>query len=353
MQAYRLERCQSAPRLTEAAVPEPGPGQVRIRVAGCGLCHSDLTMTQMPPEMANALGWQVPFTLGHETAGWVDAWGPGAADATPGGRGWRQGDAVAVASPASCGTCRWCRRGQENACAAAMVGRGYGADGGLAEYLVVDDPGRALVSIGALAPEHAGPLTDAGATSYHAVRRVLPHLDSDSSVVVIGVGGLGGFVVQILAASTGARIVAVDVDRTRLEQASALGAQVGVEGVDDDTRSAVAGVLGSDPVDAVIDLVGTDATLAFAAGVLAPGGAWAVVGAGGGTLRRPWFGGLPRDAEVFTFQGSDLADLRDVVQLAADGRVVLQAVPYALAEVVDAYERLEHGSLTGRAVVSP
>lgn len=353
MQAFRIERCLARPRLVEVAVPEPGPGQVRIRVAGCGLCHSDLTMAQMPVEMADALGWQVPFTLGHETAGWVDAVGPGVGDGSPRGHRWRPGDAVAVASPASCGRCRWCRRGQENACRSGAVGRGYGADGGLAEYVLVDDPDRALVPLGALAPERAGPLTDAGATSYHAVRRVLPHLDGGSSVVVIGVGGLGGFAVQILAALSDARIVAVDVDRARLDRARALGAHLGVEGVDEATRASVAEALGSDPVDGVIDLVGTDATLGFGADVLAPGGAWAVVGAGGGTLRRPWFGGLPRDAEVFTFQGSDLADLRDVVQLAADGRVTVHVETFALDDADDAYERLARGALQGRAVVCP
>ena len=346
MRAYRIEQWQVPARLVEVPVPEPGPGQVRVRVGGCGLCHSDLAMGQLDASLGAAIGWRVPFTLGHETAGWIDALGPGAG-------GCAEGDPVALVSPSSCGICRWCQRGQENACPNGLVGRGYGVDGGLAEYVLVGDPDRTLLPMAKLDPRVAGPLVDAGATSHHAVQRVLPHLDGDSTAVVIGVGGLGGFVVQLLRALSGARVVAVDSSKPRRDAARAYGANEVMDGVDDNSRSRFKAIVGSDPVDAVVDLVGSDSTIAFATSILASGGALALVGAAGGALQRPWYGTLPRDGEVFTFQGSDLADARAVIALADEGRIVTEVELFSLDRVREAYVALEQGTLRGRAVVQP
>jgi alcohol dehydrogenase, propanol-preferring len=169
MRAYRLTGWGDPPRLDDLERPEPDRGQVLVQVGACGLCHSDLSMMAMPREVGDALGWEVPFTLGHETAGWVAACGDGVTGAAV-------GDPVALASPASCGTCRWCRIGRENRCAATLVGRGYGRDGGLADHVLVDDV-RGLLPIGSLDPIEAAPLTDAGATAHHAVASILPALE--------------------------------------------------------------------------------------------------------------------------------------------------------------------------------
>lgn len=347
MRAFRIEGWQQQPRLTEAPVPEPGPGQVRLRVAGCGLCHSDVAMSAMPAELGEALGWRAPFTLGHETAGWIDALGPGVA-----GSGWQEGDGVALASPASCGTCRFCRRGQENACPHGLVGRGYGRDGGLADLVLVDDV-RSLLPLGELDPAVAGPLTDAGATSFHAVRRLLPRLRPEGAAVVLGVGGLGAYVVQFLRALTTCRVVAVDPNPVRRALALDLGAHDALDGVHEGSEAELRSLLGADGADGVVDLVGTDDTLAVATAVLGTGGGLALVGAAGGRLQRPWYGSLPRDGEVFTFQGSDLADARDALALAAQGRIRVDVDPYALDDVAAAYAALEAGTLSGRAVVRP
>lgn len=343
--AYRMTAWERPPELVEVAVPEPGPGQVLVRVAGCGLCHSDVAMMGMPESVGRALGWQIPFTLGHESAGWVHAVGEGVTSVAV-------GDAVAVASPASCGACRWCLEGRENTCANGLAGRGYGRDGGLADLLVVDDV-RALLPIGPLDPVLAGPLTDAGATSHHAVRRVLPRLRDDGTVVVLGVGGLGGFMVQILRASSPARIVAVDPDPARRDLAVRYGADEVVDGVQEGTGRALQDLLGPDGADAVLDVVGIDATIACGMGALGPGGVFGLVGAAGGTLRKPWYGTLPRDGELFTFQGSDLADARAVLDLAASGRITVDVVPFSLEDVADAYAALDAGGLAGRIVVRP
>jgi propanol-preferring alcohol dehydrogenase len=343
--AYRMTAWEQPPALVEVADPSAGPCQVVVRVAGCGLCHSDLAMMAMPGSVGEALGWQIPFTLGHESAGWVHEVGDGV-------RGLAVGDAVAVASPSSCGACRWCLAGQEATCPNGRAGRGYGRDGGLADLLLVDDV-RALLPIGELDPVLAAPLTDAGATSHHAVRRAQPRVRDDGAVVVIGVGGLGGFVVQILRALTPARIVAVDPDPQRREVARRGGADEVLDGVGEGTGRALAALLGPDGADAVIDVVGTDETIATGMRVLAPGGAFGLVGAAGATLRRPWYGSLPRDGEVFTFQGSDLADARAVLDLAAEGRIAVDVVPYRLDQAADAYAALEAGGLPGRIVVQP
>ncbi|CAN5408589.1 NAD(P)-dependent alcohol dehydrogenase [soil metagenome] len=346
MRAYRITGWQQPPELVEVPRPDPGPGQVRVRVAGCGLCHSDIAMGQLPAPMGEAIGWSVPFTLGHETAGWVDAIGPGVA-------GLAVGQAVALASPSSCGRCRWCRRGSENACPNGLVGRGYGRDGGLADHVLVEDAERVLFPLGLLDPAIAGPLTDAGATSHHAVGRVLPRLHGDGAAVVIGVGGLGAYVVQLLVALSDAPVFAVDPNPARRALAAGFGAHHVLDGVGPSTGVELRDLLGATPVDAVIDLVGTDETIALGSALVAPGGALAIVGAAGGTLRRSWYGSLPRDGEVFTFQGSDLADARAVIALAAAGRLQVDVDPYRLDDVATAYAALEAGTLGGRAVIRP
>lgn len=345
MSAYRLLGWGDAPQLVEVEVPRPGPGEVVVAVEACGLCHSDLAMMAMPQTVGDQLGWAMPFTLGHESAGVVAAVGAGV-------RAVREGDRVALASPTSCGACRHCADGHESACDQGMVGRGYGRDGSLAEQVLVASA-RDLFPIGELPAAVAAPLTDAGATSFHAVARVLARLPDDGTAVVIGVGGLGAFVVQILRACSPARVVAIDQDPVRREVARALGAHEVLEGVDAGTPGALRGLLGREGANVAIDLVGTDETIACGLGSLAARGSFGLVGAAGGTLRRPWYGTLPRDGEAFTFQGSDRADAHGVLELARDGRLRVDVVPYALADVDAAYQALHTGGLAGRVVVAP
>jgi len=336
MPAYRITAWELPPSLVEVPVPVPAAGQVLVRVGACGLCHSDQSMMAMPASVGESLGWSIPFTLGHEAAGWVAAVGPGVS-------GIEVSAPVAVSSPSWCGSCRWCRAGRENACPAGLVGRGYGRDGSLAHYVLVDDV-RALYPLGGLDPVDAAPLTDAGATSHHAVARVLPRLPDDGTAAVIGVGGLGGFVVQLLRALSPATVVAVDPDPVRRDVAGRYGANSVLSTVDD---------LGRNAVDVVVDLVGSDETIARGLRSLRAGGAFGLVGAAGGTLRRPWYGSLPRDGEVFTFQNSDRADTEAVLALAEAGEITVDTVRFGLDQVSDAYAALDAGSLAGRVVVEP
>jgi propanol-preferring alcohol dehydrogenase len=345
MMAYRLVAWERPPEPVEVEVPRPGPGEVLVRVAGNGLCHSDITMGQIPAAVGAALGWQMPFTLGHEIGGWVDELGAGVT-------GLDTGEPVALVSPSSCGACSWCVRGQDSACPHGAVGRGYGRDGGLASYVLVDST-RAVIKLDALDPMVAGPLTDAGATSYHAVRRVLPKLVPGSTAVVIGEGGLGSFAVQFLATLSPARIVAVDINPARGEVAREMGAHDVLAGVDDSTPQQLRELTRGEGAEAVLDFVGVDATMTAGLASVRKAGAFALVGAGGGTFPRPWFGGLPNEADIFCFQGSSISDARDVLALAAAGLVRSEIDVFPFGRVQEAYERLDAGRLRGRAVVTP
>jgi propanol-preferring alcohol dehydrogenase len=338
MRAYRMTDWATPPRAVEVAVPTPGPGQLLVRVAGCGLCRSDLAMRKLPRAIGERLGWTMPYTLGHETAGWIAGTGAGLAGVA-GVAGLAEGDPVALVSAASCGTCWYCVRGLDNSCPGGVVGRGYGRDGGLADYVLVDHR-RGVLPLSGLEPRAAGPLTDAGATAYHAVRRALPRITPGGTVVVLGAGGLGGFAVQFLRILTAARVVAVDTNPARLGYARSVGAHDGV--------ADPAGIRGA---DAVLDFVGTDTTIAAGLAAVRPGGAYGLVGAAGGRLDRAWFGALPRDGEVFTFQGGTVADVQEVLGLAAAGQITADIEEFGFDQIDGAYARLADGSLRGRAVV--
>lgn len=341
MRAYRLLDWQR-PGFSDVPVPEPGPGQVLVRVAGVGLCHTDALFLTSP---AGVLPYDVPFTLGHEIAGWVDATGDGVTDVAV-------GDAVAVACMSPCWECRWCRQGADNYCVNSWRGRGFGADGGLASHVVVGQ--REVVPLGDLDPQQAAPLTDAGATSYHAVQRVRGKLDAAATVgagtaVVIGVGGLGSYAVQWLKLQTTARIIAVEARPERVDVATALGADEVLLAGDGLTRR-LRDAVGPDGADAVLDFVGTDRTLNAALATAAKLGSVALVGAGFGTAQVR-YGQPAHDCDVFNPQGARVAELREVVELARAGKLSIEVERFAFDDVAAAYDRLQAGTLNGRAVV--
>lgn len=343
MRAVRLTGWQRPPELCEIPEPVAAPGGVVLRVAGAGLCHSDLHLTHWP---AGTLPYELPFTLGHEVSGTVAELGPGA-------NGVDVGDDVIVYGPWGCGACRRCSRGEEHLCERRSLQRGcgLGRDGGFAEYLAVPSP-RLLVPLGELDPIAAAPLADAALTPYHAIRRALPYLRPGASVVVIGVGGLGHVAVQLLAALSSARIVAVDVREEALELAREAGAAelVSAHGDGDvvaEVRSAVSG-----GAAVVLDCVGSDATLALAAAAVAPAGHLSIIGMAGGTLpmRR---GGVPMEATVVMSNWGTRAELAEVVALAREGVIRLAVETVPLEAVPAAYERLERGEVRGRVVAAP
>jgi propanol-preferring alcohol dehydrogenase len=346
MRAFRIPEWGSPPVLDTIPVPEPGPGQVRIKVAGNGLCQSDLHMPELPAALGSLLGWQMPFTLGHEVGGWIDRWGPGVT-------GLEEGQAVAVVSTRSCGTCLECEAGADNTCDWNQRGRGYGMDGGIAEYLLLEHV-RPIVPLDRLDPQLAGPYTDAGTTSYHAVALVKDRLASGGAALVIGAGGLGGFAIQYLKLLTPARVIVTEIDETKRRRALELGADVALDAAMDDLAGEIRRLTEGRGVDAALDFVGSDATLATGVGVLAKRGTLVLVGAAEGRIDGPLFGALAsRSATVTSFVGGTLADTRAVLALADQGVLRNDVELFELERAGEAFAKLAAGELLGRAVVTP
>ncbi len=346
MYAYRINNWEEAPRLVDIEVPEPGPGQVLVRVAGNGLCQSDLHMTHMPEAFCAPLGWSVPFTLGHEVGGWIESWGKGVT-------GLDKDAPVALLSPQSCGACLECSNGFDNICSHNTVGRGYGRDGGLAEYVLVDSV-RPLIPLNTLDPLTAGPLTDAGSTSYHAVNRVRDKLIRGSAVLVIGAGGLGSFAVQYLKLLTAAEVIVADVSETALARANAYGADALIDTGKVDMNTELGALTSGCGVQAVLDFVGNDDTIAAGIAALGPRGTFVLIGAADGGHAAPLFPAMAiKAAELYCFQGPTLADTRAVMSLAEQGELKNEIELFDFTEqgLETAYGRLGAGQLTGRAVI--
>ena len=348
MRALRLESWKSEAVLAEVPTPEPGLGEVLVQVGAAGACHSDLhLMHDFEPGL---LPWSTPFTLGHENAGWVHTVGQGV-------RGLEPGQPVAVVGAWGCGRCPRCLAGLETYCedpASAPVpsgGGGLGLDGGMADFLVVP-AARYLVPLpDGLSPVLAAPLTDAGLTPYHAVRRSLDKLSPVSTAVVIGVGGLGHLAVQILRAMTAAHVIAVDSKESALRLAKASGADLTLSpgpNLVDQVHAATDG----HGADVVLDFVGSDSTLAAAAAVTRQLGDLTIVGIAGGSLPVSFFG-LAYEASVQTTYWGNRSELVELLDLAARGLLTPEITTFPLDEAPQVYAGLAAGEITGRAVVVP
>jgi len=345
MQALRLTAWQHPPEMQEVEQPDPGPGEVLVKVAGAGACHSDLHL--MHDFAEGVVPWGPPFTLGHETTGWVEALGDGVT-------GLEVGEPVAVYGPWGCGRCIRCREGLENYCEnqeqLGAAGPGLGFDGGMAPYVLVRNH-RWLVPLGDLDPIQAAPLTDAGLTPYHAIKRSLHKLVPGSTAVVIGAGGLGHMGVQILLALSPAQVVVMDQRSEALDLVKAEGAHRTVlsgEGAADEVLDAT----GGKGADVTLDFVGVDATLSLAAAVTRPLGDLTIVGIGGGTLPIGFFS-IGYEVSVATTYWGSLPELWEVMALARSGRIKPKVTTFPLDRAMDAYTEMREGRLEGRAVILP
>jgi alcohol dehydrogenase, propanol-preferring len=344
MLAYRLTEWQKSPELVEVEVPEPGPGEVLIKVGGAGLCHSDLHLMEWPP---GVMPFDPPFTLGHENAGWVEVLGDGV-------KGLEPGEPVSVYGPWGCGRCRTCRLSREDYCEnqaeIGVFGGGLGLDGGMAEYMLVPSS-RLLLPLGELDPADAAPLSDAALTPYHAIKRSLHRLVPGSTAVVIGIGGLGQMAVQILGAISAARVVAIDTSAEKLAVAADLGAGHTLLS-EEATPEAIRALAGGRGAELVLDVVGSDSTLALAQQALAFEGDLTLLGLAGGTLEYSAMA-IPWGAAIATTYWGTAVELMEVLALARSGHIEIRTERVALDGVADAYARLGRGEVDGRLVASP
>ncbi|MEU0506824.1 NAD(P)-dependent alcohol dehydrogenase [Nocardia sp. NPDC005998] len=333
--------------LREVAVPEIGPTDLLLRVGAAGICHSDLHVLHIPFKMR-----EEPLTLGHEVAGTIEAVGSDVQGRVAGDRG-------IVYLCWSCGVCRECVSGNENVCLAA--GRtamppcpGLGPDGGMAEYIRI--PASSFVPIGDLDFLQAAPLADAALSSYHAIEGARAQLRPGSVAVVIGIGGLGHVAVQILTATSAARVIAVDISEDKLALATRCGAAEGLLSGADTAREILDRTDGRG-ADAVFDFVGVDATATLAVESVAPNGAYRMIGLGGGApeiTAGPAGGpGWPWGASVRKSYGGTKSDLINSIALARSGRLTVEVERFDLADGREALDQLERGLITGRAVLVP
>jgi propanol-preferring alcohol dehydrogenase len=344
MKAFQFVEWQRPGQLRDVPVLEPGPGEVLIKVGGAGACHSDLHLLEAP---AGSRSFTLPFTLGHENAGWVESLGPGAT-------GFAPGDPVIVYGPWGCGLCMNCRRGMENYCqepGKPSPGGLGGTDGGMAEYLLVPST-RYLIPLGGLDPREVAPLSDAGLTSYHAVKRSVQLLGPGSTAVVIGAGGLGQMAIQVLKALSGATtVVAVDTSEEKLKLAKALGAdEVLVSGHDAVTR--IKDITRGLGAELVLDLVGVGPTLNMAAQVARILGHLTIVGVGNAALPVN-FSSPPHECAVASPFWGSIPELLEVVALAQVGKVKMLVEHFSLDRAAEAYDLLHDGNIRGRAVIIP
>jgi len=318
------------------------PGCVRLAVSAAGICHSDVNVL----DGSVGLGWDRPFTLGHEIAGTVVEVGPSADPS------WL-GAACVVYAPTGCMRCASCKQGAWNYCTArtptSEAGLGLGGDGGLADQLVVD-PSRLLRADG-IDPLIGAVLTDAGLTAFHAVMQVR-YQEPEATIVVIGIGGLGHLALQFLKHLSGAFLIAVDSRPEARDLATTSGADIFCT---PDELSAVLGDTGRrDGVTAALDFVGIDATMSLAGSILVPDSDLVVVGSGGGTLMvgkaQP---SLPRGLRVHLPSWGSLPELGRVLDLGRSRIIQPVVSPVPLEEVDAALELLRTGKALGRLVAQP
>jgi propanol-preferring alcohol dehydrogenase len=341
MKSYQLFNWQTRPRLVDVPQPTAGPNQVLVRVGGNGLCHSDLhavdDLTCCPPH----LDIELPLALGHEVAGWVEALGPGV-------QGLDIGQPCAI-TIAGCGQCVLCAQGWNNYCRSRGKQVGMGLGGGLSEYVVA--PVSAIVPLRSLAPWQAAPLTDAGLSSYHAVKRVLPLLTPASSVVVIGVGGLGHLAVAALKAICAARVIVTDQRPQALELAISVGADLAMLSGDTVAQQIIDATAGAG-VQAVLDFVGMNSSIQLARQVIRPLGHIVVVGRGGGSIDFSPHG-LPHGACISSSFGGSKLELMELLALAEGGGIACHVERHPLSQVDAVFDKLRRNEILGRAVIVP
>ncbi len=340
MRAAVFHGAESGLSIEEVPTPSPGPGEALVRVAGCGMCHTDLhyldhgVPTFKPP----------PIILGHEAAGTVAAVGEGVID-------WSEGDRVLIPAVLSCGRCRFCRMGRENLCERLEM-LGNHIDGAYAECVAVT--ASELVAVPEEIPlEKASVIADAVSTPYHAVKH-RGRVRTGDTVAVVGCGGVGLNIVQC-AAVAGGRVIAIDLNEERLEIARTLGAEETinperVERLDKHVRKLTGG-----GVDVAFEAIGQPKTIEMAFSLLRKGARLCVIGFSHEPATIPVGKLMFFELELVGSLGCGGGDYPEIVELVRQGKLQLDPVvsgTIPLEEIEEGFDRLRRGEGV-RWVVTP
>ena len=333
MKAMRLLCCGEPLALTELARPEPAAGEVIVKVAACGVCHSDLHIA------AGELKCPVPVTMGHEVTGTVQALGQGVTALQIGDRvgipwiGW------------TCGECEWCTSGVEQLCPKQKI-TGFTVDGGYAETIRVAASHAARLP-DVLSFEQAAPLLCAGLTVYKALKS--SGLAAGQRLAVFGVGGLGHLAIQI-GRHFGAEVAAVDLTESKLDLARECGAAHAINGATEPADKALRKLGG-----AHVALVTPASVAAYESAFRSVRPRGVVVGVGMPAAAVPvnMVALATKEIRLITSTVGTRADLAELLALAAQGKVVCRIEQRPLAEANAALEDLRAGRVLGRIVLVP
>jgi NAD+-dependent secondary alcohol dehydrogenase Adh1 len=341
MKAARLYQFNQPLQIEE--IPDPvitEPTDVIVKIGGAGVCHTDLHLIQGMWD--HIVGTELPYTIGHENAGWVHQVGSGVTK-------FKVGDPVIVHPVASCGYCLSCRSGEDMHCPDLKF-PGLTVDGGYAEYLKTSD--RALIPLPkGVNPQDVAPYADAGITAYRAVKKAAPLAKPGTNALLIGMGGLGHIGLQVMRELGNADIIALDIDKGRLDMSLELGATHAVE-ANGNTISEVRRLTNEVGADIIIDFVGSDQTHADSLQMLRKGGHYFVVGYGG-KVNVPSIDIINNEFSIIGSLVGNYNELYELMELNARGKVKLHTTKYSLDEANEVLKKLEEGKINGRAVLVP
>ncbi|GAB3301688.1 NAD(P)-dependent alcohol dehydrogenase [Parasphingorhabdus pacifica] len=341
MKAVQVVGYHRKPEMTEVPAPTiVGPHDVIVKIGGAGVCRTDIHILE--GQWKDKSGVTLPYTIGHENAGWVESVGSAVTNVT-------EGDKVIVHPLITCGLCRPCRSGDDVHCTQSQF-PGIDTHGGYAEYLRTS--ARSVVQLDdGLEPADVAALADAGLTAYHSVAKATTRLTPRDRCVVIGAGGLGHIGIQVLKAMTAAEIVVVDRSPEAVELALLIGADRGI--VADGTHvDRVLELTGGQGAKVVIDFVGEGGSTREGLRMLRRAGDYHVVGYGE-NLDVPTIDLISTERNVVGNLVGNYNDLCELMELAARGLVTLHTRRYALDDFQTAIDDLDSGRVRGRAILVP
>jgi alcohol dehydrogenase len=348
MQMHRQSLTAYGAPLCETVIdaPQPTGSEVLVRIARCGVCHSDLHMQDGyfllgdGKQLDVRAGRTLPFTLGHEIAGEVESAGP-QANVTPGAK-------VAIYPWIGCGACAACKAGEENICTAPRH-LGITVDGGFATHVLIPHP-RYLIDYAPLSPPYAGALMCSGLTAYAALKR-LSDRAARAPLLLVGLGGVGLMGLALARALYGSAPYVADIDATKRDAALAAGAQAAFDPADPSARKALLKASGG--IYAAIDFAGSDKSLNFATGVLAKGGKVVVTGLIGGAFSTA-VAMFPLKA--MTIEGTTtgtLAEARELINLVRAKNIAPPPIAERpLGQAQATLDDLRAGKIVGRVVLT-